>query len=74
MAFSAMAPAVLSRPTPLIASHLSFNRNGRVGTTDNFATSFLQDHTTAVCVSLQWSRGLRVVRLPAGSWHGLPRW
>ena len=32
------------------------------------------DHTTAVCVSLWWSRGLRVVRLPAGSWHGLPRW
>ena len=29
------------------------------------------DHTTAVCVSLQWSGGLRVVRLPAGSWHGL---
>ena len=32
------------------------------------------DHTTAVCVSLQWSGGLRVVRLPSGSWHGLPRW
>ena len=32
------------------------------------------DHTTAVCVCLQWSGGLRVVRLPAGSWHGLPRW
>ena len=32
------------------------------------------DHTTAVCVSLRWSGGLRVVRLPAGSWHGLPRW
>ena len=31
------------------------------------------DHTTAVCVSLPWS-GLRAVRLPAGSWHGLPRW
>ena len=31
------------------------------------------DHTTAVCVSLRWS-GLRVVRLLAGSWHGLPRW
>ena len=29
------------------------------------------DHTTAVCVSLRWSGGLRVVRLPAGSWHGL---
>ena len=29
------------------------------------------DHITAVCVSLQWSGGLRVVRLPAGSWHGL---
>ena len=32
------------------------------------------DHTTAVCVSLRWSAGLRVVRLPAGSWQGLPRW
>ena len=32
------------------------------------------DHTTAVCISLQWSGGLRVVRLPAGSWHGLPCW
>ena len=32
------------------------------------------DHTTAVCVSLPWSGGLRVVRLPAGSWHGLLRW
>ena len=32
------------------------------------------DHTTAVCVSLRWSGGLRVVRLPAGSWHRLPRW
>ena len=27
------------------------------------------DHNTAFCVSLQWSGGLRVVRLPAGSWH-----
>ena len=32
-----------------------------------------RDHTTAVCVSLRWA-GLRVVRLPAGSWHGLLRW
>ena len=32
------------------------------------------DHTTAVCVSLRWSGGLRVVQLPAGSWHELPRW
>ena len=31
-------------------------------------------HTTAVCVSLRWSGGVRVVRLPAGSWHWLPRW
>ena len=32
------------------------------------------DHITAVvCVSLPWSGGLHVVRLPAGSWHGLPR-
>ena len=29
---------------------------------------------TAVCVSLRWSGGLRVVRLPVESWHGLPRW
>ena len=26
-------------------------------------------HTTALCVSLLWSGGLRVVRLPAWSWH-----
>ena len=32
------------------------------------------DHTTAVCVSLRWPGGLCVARLPAGSWHGLPRW
>ena len=25
-------------------------------------------------VSLRWSRGLLVVRLPAGSWHGLSLW
>ena len=29
-------------------------------------------YTTAVCVSLRWSGGLLVVRLSAGSWHGLP--
>ena len=29
---------------------------------------------TAVCVSLRWSGGLRVVQLPAGSWLGPPRW
>ena len=33
-----------------------------------------QDHTTEVCVSLGWSGSLRLVRLLAGSWHGLPRW
>ena len=107
--------------------HLSLNREGRWGTTDDFATSFFlfslvstafwdlansrpvhslilsshlflclpcllprltvlckmvlarpgereNDHTTAVCVSLRWSGGLRVVRLSAGSWRGLPRW
>ena len=32
------------------------------------------DHATAVCISLRWSGGLPVVRLPAGSWHGLPHW
>ena len=31
-------------------------------------------HITAVWVSLGWSGGLRVVRLLAGSWHGLPLW
>ena len=31
-------------------------------------------HTTAVCVSLRLSGGLGVVQLPAGSWHGSPRW
>ena len=103
--------------------HLSLTREGRWGTTDDFATSFLHfpcspllsgtwripdlsclptsssvclvffplslclarwfwqdlmnerhDHTTAVSVSLRWSGGLRVVRLPAGTWYGLPRW
>ena len=29
---------------------------------------------TMVRRSLQWSGGLRVVRLPARSWHGLPCW
>ena len=104
--------------------HQSLNREGRWGTTDDFATSFLHFsvlHCTlgpaelqacpfpvvvfpplplpalssspftvpckmvlarpderearpcnAVCVSLR-SSGLRVVQLPAGSWHGLPR-
>ena len=32
------------------------------------------DHTTTVCVSLRSSGGLRVVQLPAESWHGLPCW
>ena len=107
--------------------HQSFNHEGRLGITDNFATNFLHfplfstaildlmnsrpvhslmlsphlflclpcllphftvpfkmfwpdlsngrhDHTTAVCVSLRWSRGLHVVRLPNGSWFGLPHW
>ena len=31
-------------------------------------------HITSVCVSLRWSGVPRVVRLPAGSWHRLPRW
>ena len=30
------------------------------------------DHATAVCVCIRWSGRLRVVTLPAGSWHGLP--
>ena len=107
--------------------HQFLNHEGRWGTTDDFATSFLHfplfstalwdlsncrpvfslmlsshlflcppcllppstvpckmvlarpderenDHTTAVCVSLRSSGGLRVVQLPAGSWHRLPRW
>ena len=106
--------------------HQFLNREGRWGTTDDFATSFLHfslfstalwdlpnsrpvnslmtssylflslpcllpfslclarwfwpdlmngkhDHTTAVCDILR-SSGLCVVHLPAGSWHGLPRW
>ncbi len=32
------------------------------------------DHSTAVCVFLRSSGDLHVVQLPAGSWHGLPRW
>ena len=32
------------------------------------------EYTTAVCISLQWSGGLHVVQLPAGSWHRLSRW
>ena len=31
-------------------------------------------HTIAVCVTLRWSGGLHVVRLPAGSWHKLVTW
>ena len=33
-----------------------------------------QDHTSAVCVSLRSSGDLHMVKLPAGSWHRLPRW
>ena len=107
--------------------HQSLCHEGRWGTTDDFATSFLHsslfstalwdlpnsrpvhslmlsshlflcppcllppftvpckmvlpnlmsgthDHTTAVCVFLRSSGNLHVVQLPAGSWHGLPRW
>ena len=119
--------ATIKQKKSLISSHISLNREGRWGTTDYFATSFLHlpcsplpsgtcrtqglsipwcclptsssvclvcfplslclarwfwphlmngrhYHTTAVCISLPWSGGRRVVRLPAGSWHGLPRW
>ena len=31
-------------------------------------------HTTSVCIPWRWLGDLRVVRLPAGSWRGLPRW
>ena len=91
--------------------HQSLSREGRWGTTDDFATSFLHFslfstalwdlpnsrhvhsltlssylfrlpcllppftvHLHSVCVSLRSSGDLRVVQLPAGSWHGLPRW
>ena len=37
-------------------------------------TNGRHNHTTSFCVSLRWPRGLRVVRMPAGSWHRLPRW
>ena len=109
-----------------LSSHLSLNHEGRWGTTDDFATSFLHfslfstalwklansrpvhslmsshlflclpcllspfnvpckmvlarlmngrhDHSIAVGVSLRWSGGLRVARLPSGFWHGLPCW
>ena len=36
-------------------------------------TNGRHDHTSRVSDSLRLS-GLRVVRSPAGSWHGLPRW
>ena len=32
------------------------------------------DHTTAVCISLQWSGAPFVIWLPAGSWYRLPHW
>ena len=32
------------------------------------------DYTNAVCVSVRSSAGLRLVQLPAGSWHWHPRW
>ena len=32
------------------------------------------DNTTAVSFSLRLSGGIRVIQLPVGSWHGLPRW
>ena len=103
--------------------HLPLNREGRWGTTDDFATSFFHfflfstalwdlpnsrlvhslilsshlvlclpcllppftvpckmvlarpdERETAVCVSLRSSGDLRVVQLPAGSWHRLPCW
>ena len=57
--------------------HPSLNREGCWGTTRWFWPDLMNgrhDHTTAVCISLQWSGGLHVVRLPAGSWHRLPHW
>ena len=55
-------PCLLSRFTVLCKMVLLYLINGR------------HDHTTALCVSLRWSGSLHGVRLPAGSWHGLPRW
>ena len=55
-------PNVVFPPLPLSASSSYFGQtpmNGRYV------------HTTTLCVSLRWV-GLRVVRLPAGFWHGLP--
>ena len=37
-------------------------------------TNGRHDHITPVCVSFRWSGCSRVVRLPAGSWHGFLRW
>ena len=53
---------VSQRPSRLMIMTMMMMMNGRHG------------HTTAVCVSFRWSGGLRRVRLPVGSWHGLPRW
>ena len=41
---------------------------------DGFGQTWWTGDTTIPlqCVSLRWS-GLRIVRVPAGSWHGLPR-
>ena len=120
-----LVPGFYSRAASSSSSHhLSLYHEGRWGTKDDFATSFLhfslfstafwklpnsrpvhslmsshlflcvpcllppftvpcrmvlarsdeRDHTIAVCVSLRWSGSLRVVRLPAGSWHRLSCW
>ena len=112
----------------LTSHHLSLNREGRWGTTDDFTTSFLHfplfssalwdlansrpvrllmlSYHLFLCLPcllppftvpcemvlarpdkretcpyhcslrlfFQWPGGLRVVRLPAGSWHGLLCW
>ena len=66
-------PSVVFPPLPLSAlSSSPFNvpRKVVLARPDNRR----HDHTTAVCISLHWSRGLCVVWLHAGSWHGLPCW
>ena len=66
-------PGVVFPPLPLSAlSSSAFHCALQDGFVD--LMNGRQDHTTAVYVSLRWAGGLRVVQLPAGSWHGLPRW
>ena len=58
---------------PLLLSALSSSPFARWFYTDALMNG-RHVHTTSVYVSLWSSGGLHVVQLPAGSWHGLPRW